>query len=340
MAKGKLFLIITTILLVVAIPLTVYVAKQQQETRSRAGGGGASLAVQPANLEKIINDTFTVDIVLKPGGFAITGVDITFTLNPAITEFVSFTSRSIFSDELISNYSTTTGDYRYVAVDTTISKITEDIIIGTLTLKAKAVGTGSLIFQDNIQIVGENYTGAIPRDSDIHGTYIVSLPPTNTPIPPTETPTPTPTVIPSPTVAPIPSPTATTIPSPTNTPIPTNVPPTATSIPPTVTLTPTPTATPFPTSMPTGVPTITTIPPTETPTPTTIAIITATNTPPLTQTPQPGDADGDGITTILDFNLWRSAFLELTTDPRADINNDGMINIIDFNVWRNAFLNL
>ncbi|MBI2430619.1 MAG: S8 family serine peptidase [Candidatus Levybacteria bacterium] len=103
--------------------------------------------------------------------------------------------------------------------------------------------------------------------------------------------------------------------------------------PPTATPTPVPTNTPTPTLTPTPQPTATPTPlPTATPTPI-----------PPTPTPVPGDVDGDGQTTILDFNIWRCEFLEdgMCAEPpsnkTADLNKDNFVDIIDFNIWRDEF---
>ena len=123
------------------------------------------------------------------------------------------------------------------------------------------------------------------------GQYGCKQQPTNTPIPPTSTPTNTPTNTPipptgtptdTPTNTPIP-PTGTPTDTPTNTPIPPTDTPTNTPVPPTETPVNTPTNTPIlPTETPVNTPTTTSVPPTETP------INTPTSTPDLpiqTETP-------------------------------------------------------
>jgi hypothetical protein len=85
---------------------------------------------------------------------------------------------------------------------------------------------------------------------------VPAVTPTNTPVPPTPTPTkvptPTPTKVPTPTPTKVPTPTPTRIPTPTPTKVPT---PTPTKIPtPTPTRAPTPTFTPTPTPRPTSTP--------------------------------------------------------------------------------------
>ena len=139
-------------------------------------------------------------------------------------------------------------------------------------------------------IAGSTFTDS--GTSSVHGAPVPpsTATPTNTPIPPTATHTPTDT----PTNTPIP-PTATDTPTstPTNTPIPptaTHTPtdtPTNTPVPPTNTPTDTPTNTAVPpTNTPTDTPTNTSVPPTNTPTDTpTNTVVPSTNTATATQTP-------------------------------------------------------
>jgi hypothetical protein len=129
------------------------------------------------------------------------------------------------------------------------------------------------------------FSGA--TDGEMTETFTSTVPtPTNTPAPPTNTPTDTPTNTPVP-------PTNTPTDTPTNTPfVPMNTPtdtPTNTPVPPTNTPTDTPTNTPVPpTNTPTDTPTNTPVPPTNTPTDTpTNTPVPPTNTPTNTPTPVP-----------------------------------------------------
>lgn len=50
-----------------------------------------------------------------------------------------------------------------------------------------------------------------------------------------------------------------------------------------------------------------------------------------------GDANCDTKIDLLDFNLWRGAFLT-TSSKATDFNNDTASDLIDFNIWRDGFL--
>jgi len=54
------------------------------------------------------------------------------------------------------------------------------------------------------------------------------------------------------------------------------------------------------------------------------------------------DLDGDNVAGILDFNIFRSAWLKTTGDPAfnpdCDFDGDGVVGILDFNIFRNYWL--
>lgn len=55
----------------------------------------------------------------------------------------------------------------------------------------------------------------------------------------------------------------------------------------------------------------------------------------------PGDANGDKIVDIRDYNIWRDEFLRrnrsILPKTNADFNNDRKVDLLDFAIWRNAF---
>ncbi len=113
--------------------------------------------------------------------------------------------------------------------------------------------------------------------------------------------------------------------SPTNTPMPTAT-PTKT---PTLTPTKTPTLTPTPTSV-----TVTITPtPTQNPTSTPPPSVTLSPTPTPCPTKNNGDANCDGLVTLVDFEFWRRGYHNPST-PQADFNGDGLVNLVDHEVWR------
>ena len=54
------------------------------------------------------------------------------------------------------------------------------------------------------------------------------------------------------------------------------------------------------------------------------------------------DLDNDNVVGILDFDIFRKAWLKTTGDPAynidADLDGDGVVGILDFNVFRDHWL--
>ena len=49
----------------------------------------------------------------------------------------------------------------------------------------------------------------------------------------------------------------------------------------------------------------------------------------------PGDANLDGKTNVLDFNIWNAhKFLDGTTWQRGDFDGNGKTDVRDFNIWK------
>lgn len=220
LSPKKLGIILFTILLAIAIPFTINFLRQQQEIRSRAGGGSVALILNPLTGTSIVNNSFTVNLSLKnDNAFDITGLDISMQFDSGVTELTSFTASSVFNQQLINTPNNTTGTFRYVAVSTSTDQINQTAInLGTLTFKAKNVGSSTTSFQ-TVKVVAHGSNELVAVGQNSVGTYTVTLPPTSTPTPlPTATPTPLPTATPTP--VPTATPTPTSVP-PTNTPTPT-----------------------------------------------------------------------------------------------------------------------
>lgn len=51
-----------------------------------------------------------------------------------------------------------------------------------------------------------------------------------------------------------------------------------------------------------------------------------------------GDADCNGVTDLIDFEIWRREFTGLAATRNADYRADGRVDLIDFEIWRRSFL--
>lgn len=289
--KKNLVTVLGILLLLFAIPLTIWQAQQQQEVRSRAAGDVA-FSFSPSSAQKAVDETFEVQVTLSGGTFDISGVDITLSFTPQYLELLSFTP-STYSTIIRNAVSNTSGTLRLTALNVTTTPITGNILLGTATFKTKAEGTTSIGIS-TAQVTASGQQNALQTDISQAGSYTIvpSSLPTET-LPPTQ-PSVTPTSIPLPTETP--------------TPLPTNVP------------TLIPTNTPVPPTEPVAAPT-TTIPPTATP----IAVATPTFIP--TPTPDPNSAQlviNDLTLTGIASNIALSSPQKAITLDIVD-NNGGQI---------------
>lgn len=191
--RNRKFAIFILILLIASIPFMVMVALKQQEIRTRAGGGSVQFQLIPQSLSKNPGDIFSVDVSIDAGTFSLSGLNTNITIDKDIVDFVSFNPASAFDQIIINSYSLSTGILRITAVDVEGPASTGIVKIGTLTLKAKSVGTAHVNFL-NSQAVGLGQDTPLPIREAINGTYTFIVPsPTPTTPPPPTTPTPTPT---------------------------------------------------------------------------------------------------------------------------------------------------
>ncbi len=51
-----------------------------------------------------------------------------------------------------------------------------------------------------------------------------------------------------------------------------------------------------------------------------------------------GDANCDGIISIVDFGIWRNEYFGLLSTKNTDFDNTGSVGIVDFEIWRRGFL--
>lgn len=81
--------------------------------------------------------------------------------------------------------------------------------------------------------------------------------------------------------------------------------------------------------------------PTSTPIPTATKVPTPTKEPSVTPTPKVvvlGDANGDKIVDMVDFQLWRWAYLSKDYSAKADFNGDKKNDLPDYQIWKTAYL--
>ncbi len=208
----------------VGLPLTVYVFQNQTKVQTHASGGTTlSLIPQPgpsSTIQKTLTDTVPVDLMVDPGGNAVTIIRLQVKYDPnKLTPTVGnpFTPTTdfptILDGPVVSNG--TISELLSVGADTS-KAITTVKKVGTFNFKATGVTSPGvptvLSFTNQTQAFssGANDQAA---ENILTGANPASI--TIISIPPTPTLTPTPTVIPSPTPTPTPTPTDTPTPTPT-----------------------------------------------------------------------------------------------------------------------------
>jgi len=51
-----------------------------------------------------------------------------------------------------------------------------------------------------------------------------------------------------------------------------------------------------------------------------------------------GDANCDGVVSIMDFGIWKTEFSGNVNQKTADFDGNGRVSIIDFGIWKTGFL--
>src|SRR3990167_872561 len=73
--RRKLLIIGAIVLLVVALPVTVYLV-QQQQTLQQGAAGEKNLSLRPANQKAKVGDSIKLNVVLHPQGVAVRYVNL------------------------------------------------------------------------------------------------------------------------------------------------------------------------------------------------------------------------------------------------------------------------
>jgi hypothetical protein len=95
----KILVIFVSILLLAAIPITLFVVQQRQELRQKAAPA-TSLSFSPNQLTKAVGDEFEVDVVIDTGDNAIGTVIMDITFDPTKLQFLSISNSAYFPNTL------------------------------------------------------------------------------------------------------------------------------------------------------------------------------------------------------------------------------------------------
>ena len=261
----KLILFGLAVILLIAIPLTVYLVGKQQELKSRAAPS-TTLSFQPSSATVAVGQDVTFDIIINPNSNFVSFVHLVISYDPTKLEKSGdgFINTNVFPGFDASKPPTPTFDPTgKITVDLAVGSNPNPFIqnnntkVGTLTLKAIASTestTTPISFGSETQVLtgqGDQFnTNVLSSTTPASITIIEGVTPTPTTTL-TPSPTPTPQATPTPILTPTPTSTTTLTPTPTTglTPTPTTAStltptPTPTTAPPPVVVTPTPTIAP------------------------------------------------------------------------------------------------
>jgi hypothetical protein len=158
----KILVIIGILLILIAIPATIFLVKQNQEMRSKAAPA-TSLALIPANITKNIGDSFDLTVQIDTGLNEIFVAALYIAYDPTKLEAVSITNGPLFPNVLISGAIDTAGKASItVGAANQMTPIKGTGIAATVKFKALAATSGpiSVQFVNPDTFVGAKQEGA------------------------------------------------------------------------------------------------------------------------------------------------------------------------------------
>lgn len=215
----KLILIGLGVILLIAIPLTVYLVQKQQQVRSNAAPS-TTLSFEPSSKTAAVGDTMSFDIIIDPGTNEVSTINLTLDYDPTKLSTAGaglVIDNSVLRETVIEPTYTPgkiTGAFS-TGTDTTKPIITRETI-ATVTFQAIAQTDQGV----PTRITFDPSTLVLPLGSDVNSNMLTGTNPalvTITGVSISPTPTLTPTLVPTVTVTPTP-----TVPQVTATPTPTS----------------------------------------------------------------------------------------------------------------------
>lgn len=97
----KVVFIVVAILILLAIPVTVFLVAQSQELRKRAAPA-TTLALTPTSVTKKVGDTFSLEVKIDTGENQVVATEITLTFDPEKLSAESITNGALFPNVLTS----------------------------------------------------------------------------------------------------------------------------------------------------------------------------------------------------------------------------------------------
>jgi large repetitive protein len=104
----KILLIIAGIIMVIAVPVSIFLVKNQQDIRTKAAPA-TTLSLTPASLTKSLNETFTLDTTIDTGSNQVFVTELHIQYDPTKLEAISITNGPLFPNIIISGKIDPTG---------------------------------------------------------------------------------------------------------------------------------------------------------------------------------------------------------------------------------------
>lgn len=202
MNAKKIILIILFLLILIALPATIFLVKQRQDIRQRAAPA-TSLYLDPSSRSATVNDTLTFDIKVDSGTNKLAGVTIAINYDAQYLEGVTIEKGDFLQDEDLKSI---TGGTAMITLRASVASggIQGQGTLAKLTLKAlKTTSSTQVVFDRNeTYVAGIKDPGNLllyPQDATVTITDLTEANPS---------PSPSPSLSPSPTASPgTPSPT-------------------------------------------------------------------------------------------------------------------------------------
>jgi hypothetical protein len=253
---NKFFILGNLVLILLAIPLTMFFVSRTQQTRSKAAPSSRLYFAPTSATTSTQCPSFTMDVMVDPGSNSVSFVDFTVTYDPSLVSVTGIAPSSTFSTVQVPAKIDGTAGTASISLDAVGGDVTKVVTttakVATITFTPKAAGTATLKFdQSKSQVLSlstsdQPYTNVLSTadqatatiGSDVcPGTPAPSGTSTITPavtsvitplvtVPPSASVSATPTIILLPTATPTLIPTSTPIPA-----VPTSVPTAAPTVP-------------------------------------------------------------------------------------------------------------
>src|SRR3989344_2000084 len=97
----KLLLMVSILVVMVAIPVTIYLVSERQELRKKAAPA-TTLAFSPASTTKAVGSEFSLEVHINTGDNQVIAAELHIAFDPEILDAVTITNGALFPNVLTS----------------------------------------------------------------------------------------------------------------------------------------------------------------------------------------------------------------------------------------------